>query len=207
MEAAKTDDVRAALQARIDMLTAFHDADVDAARKAEQEKADAVKRAEQIKADTVRAATKNRTEQIADENERMRIAAMEQGPGKIAAEYEVKIRQVQEEIDKPETTAEQRTMLQDRAAMLASQRQKAMEDATAKSVEPQAEAARLPVRMDSMAAVGGFMGGERVNLPVASKQEQAQADNSAALKQNGEAIRMLTEQVSSLASAMTGGVQ
>jgi vacuolar-type H+-ATPase subunit I/STV1 len=204
MEKAKTDDVRAALQSRLEMLSGFHAEDVAAVKKAEQDKAEAVKRAEEMKAEIVRTQTKNRTEQIADENERMRIAAMDEGPDKIAAEYEVKIRKVQEEIDKPETTAEQRTMLEDRASMLSDERQRAIEEA---QTEPAKEVPRLPIRMDSLAAVGGFMGGERVNLPVVSKQEQAQIDNSTALKQNGEAIRQLTDQVATLASAMTGGVQ
>ncbi len=205
MEKAKSDEVKASLQSRLDMLAGFHAQDVEATKQAEREKAEAVARAEQLKADAIATATKTRTEQIADENERMRIAAME-GADKIAAEYARRIRKAEEEMTAPGTTPEQKALLQERTTMLSDEREKAMAEAMEKPIAAQ-QAPRLPMRMDSLAAVGGFMGGERVNLPVKSKGEQLQAENNQTLKQNIAAVQDLTTQVQTLAASMTGGVQ
>jgi hypothetical protein len=205
---ATNDDVRAALQNRLDMMTTFHAQDVAATRQAEAEKLAAVKAAEDAKAKAAQMASESRTKSLKDENERMRIAMLE-GVNKVQAQFEKTIADINAQIEAAESP-EQKAILEDRKVMVSEQRQRDL-DALEPAAEVAAEVAEqrrvsLPRRADSMASVGGFLGGERTGLPIQQKQERLQQENNQALKTNATAIQQLTTQVEQLASAMTGGV-
>jgi len=221
----KNEDIKNALQNRLAMMAGFHAQDVAAVKQAEAEKVEAVQRAEEAKlaaakqaeADKIaasRQASLNRVEQIADENERMRISTLS-GAEKLKAEYDRKVKEIYRQMDAPATIDEQidgldvakNVLLQDRLELLKVEFQKEMAAAQEQPSQAEIQQAQLPRRMDAMAAVGGFLGGERTSLPVVSRAEQLQAENNQALKQNVAAVDKLTEQVGDLAAAMTGGVR
>jgi len=208
IDAAKNDDVRNALMARMEMLRAFHQQDVEAATKAEVEKLkayteteakklEAVKRAEDAKA----AAVTRRTESIGDENDRMRVSAME-GAAKIQAEYAMRMKAVERQIAEPGTTTEQRGLLEEQLTLLSEEREREIQQSASKAIrQPMISRAA-----DQMASVGGFLGGERMGLQIQNKAEQLQKQNNQILSTNTTAIQSLTEQVQALSGAMTGGV-
>jgi hypothetical protein len=201
---ATNNDVRAALQNRLDMMTTFHEQDVAATRQAEAEKLAAVKAAEDAKAKAAQMASESRTKSLKDENERMRIAMLE-GVNKVQAQFEKTIADINAQIEAAESP-EQKAILEERKVLVSEQRQRDID-----ALEPAAEVAdqrrvSLPRRADSMASVGGFLGGERLGLQAPKTEEKLQLENNRILQTNVVAVRDLAQKVEQLSSAMTGGV-
>ena len=205
IEAAKTEVVKNALQSQLDAITAFHRQDVDAAKQAEAEKVAAVKRAEAEKIEAAKLASQSRTDQIKAENERMFTSTL-QGVNRIQAEFEREMAAVQKQIDDPQATPEQRALLEERKTMISADRQKRLDEEEARGIaQPQSMALNVR-KIDSMQAVGGSLGGERMNLPVVEREVRERQENNRALKNNAAAIQTLTTEIRTLSDAMTGGV-
>ena len=141
-------------------------------------------------------------------NERMRIATLD-GMDKIQAEFERRIREIDAEIESPDATPEQRQLVQDRRRMVSEQRQRDLDaiDTRNQPAQESRRTAMLAPRADSMASVGGFLGGERLGLQAPKTSEKLQLENNRILQTNVTAVRDLTEQVQQLASTMSGSVQ
>lgn len=206
IEAAKTDVVRNALQSQLDAITAFHRQDVQAVKTAEAEKIAAVKRAEAEKIEAAKLASQSRTDRIKAENESMFINTL-QGVNRIQAEFEREMADVQKQIEDPQSTPEQRALLEERKTMISANRQKRIDEEDAPVVDEPAQRMALNVRkVDSMRSVGGSLGGERANLPVVERAAREQQENNKALKSNAAAITALTTEIRTLSDTMSEGV-
>jgi hypothetical protein len=199
--------IRSALRDRLHMMQSFHAQDVAAVREAEAAKLAAVKEAEAAKARAIQNASDQRTRNLSAETEAMRIAMLE-GMARVEAEFDRETRRIDEQIAAPDTTTEQRGLLDEQRRIASQRRQRALDQLQQDQDQPEARRVDrgIPMRADSMASVGGFMGGERLNMPAQQKAERLQIENNQALKNNAQAVAALTDQVQGLASAMTGGV-
>jgi hypothetical protein len=228
IEEAKTSVVKNALQAQLDAITSYHKQDVAAAKAAEQEKLESVRRAEAAKIEAAKIASENRTEQIRNENERMFISSLE-GVNRIQAEFERSVNDVQKEIDDAETTPEQRALLEQRKELIVAERQRRLDELDQIEQAKDAGGGAATMRpVDSFRAVGGQLGSDRGDIAamqnqmrerqsqiadgsygvtaVAEKDIRERQINTQVLKNNVQAISVLTSEIRSLAEAMSGGV-
>jgi hypothetical protein len=143
---------------------------------------------------------------LVSEQRQRDLDALQPAENKLQAQFEKSIADINAQIESAETP-ELKAILEERKVLVSEKHQRDLDALQPGEKADEQRRVSLPGRADSMAAVGGFLGGERPGLlQVQQKQERLQQENNQALKNNAAAIQQLTTQVEQLSSAMTGGI-